>query len=52
MRECRYCGAHVTQRFARVFGDNENEIHGCPNCLDVNELYDGVAALSDPGVAE
>lgn len=44
--ECLSCGAHVTPRFARVFGDNEDEIHGCPNCRDLNELYEGVAALS------
>jgi hypothetical protein len=39
------CGSKVTQRFARVFGDNEDEIHGCPECRGLNELCEGAGAL-------
>lgn len=44
MRECLNCGSMVTGQFARVFGDNENELYACPNCCGVRELYDGAAA--------
>jgi hypothetical protein len=30
MRECEACGAPVSTRFARVFGDNQGEVHACP----------------------
>jgi len=29
---CRNCGSHVTKRFARVFGDNSDIPHACPEC--------------------
>ena len=35
---CRNCGAKVTKRFARVFGDNENVPHACPECTDNRHL--------------
>jgi hypothetical protein len=31
----------VTSRFARVFGDNGNEVHRCPECSTNPERYDG-----------
>ncbi|EJN57478.1 DUF7563 family protein [Halogranum rubrum] len=44
MSECSDCGAFVTSRFARVFGDNEDNIYGCRNCLPVRALAEGQAS--------
>ena len=52
MRECINCGSKVTQRFARVFGDNEDDIHGCPECCGLNELCDGAGALPQQATTE
>ena len=38
---CRACDNHVTVQFARVFGDNENVVHGCPACTTYRELQAG-----------
>lgn len=38
---CQSCGAHVTPRFARVFGDNSNTVHGCLRCSTQRERKDG-----------
>jgi predicted nucleic acid-binding Zn-ribbon protein len=32
MRECEGCGSPVSDRFARVFDDNQGEVHACPEC--------------------
>ena len=32
MPECDYCGAHVSERFARVFADENGHINACPGC--------------------
>ena len=32
MPECNHCGAHVSDRFARVFADEYGRIHACPSC--------------------
>ncbi|MGM0592547.1 MAG: DUF7563 family protein [Halobacteriota archaeon] len=34
---CRNCGRHVTATFARVFGDNQNLVHGCLHCTTQRE---------------
>lgn len=34
----------VTGQFARVFGDNDDDVYGCPNCCGVKELYNGAGA--------
>ena len=44
MPVCNDCGAFVTSRFARVFGDNEDDIYGCRNCLPVTALVEGHAS--------
>lgn len=38
---CRNCGNTVTDQFARVFGDNQNIVHGCPDCMTYRELKSG-----------
>jgi hypothetical protein len=32
MPKCDHCGAHVSDRFARVFADERDRIAACPNC--------------------
>ena len=32
MAECDYCGAHVSERFARVFAGEDGDLLACPNC--------------------
>lgn len=32
MPECNHCGAHVSDRFARVFADEHGRIRACPAC--------------------
>lgn len=34
--ECQGCGSMVSDDYARVFGDNSNTVHGCPECSRVN----------------
>ena len=29
---CEKCGEHVTPQFSRVFGDNDDTVHGYVNC--------------------
>lgn len=33
MPTCRNCGEHVTVQFARVFGDNEDTVTKCIECV-------------------
>jgi NAD-dependent SIR2 family protein deacetylase len=35
MPECQSCGEHVSDRYARVCGDNEGRVTACPNCPGV-----------------
>ncbi|SFR65703.1 hypothetical protein SAMN04487947_3179 [Halogeometricum rufum] len=44
MPKCNNCDTFVTPRFARVFGDNEDDIYGCRNCLSVTALVEGHAS--------
>lgn len=48
MRECLNCGSMVTGQFARVFGDNDDDVYGCPNCCGIKELYNGAGAMDVP----
>lgn len=43
MQECLNCGQLVSERFARVFGDNEGRLNGCVHCLTNRSLYEGAA---------
>ncbi|MGB9955676.1 MULTISPECIES: DUF7563 family protein [Haloferax] len=44
MTECNDCGTFVTPQFARVFGDNEDNLYGCHSCLPATALVDGHAS--------
>ena len=41
MPECQQCGAHVTSRFRRVFGNNDGEVYGCRECMKSTDLLNG-----------
>ena len=32
MSQCDHCGAHVSDRFARVFADEFGQVFACPSC--------------------
>lgn len=38
---CQRCGGHVTAQYARVFGDNDDIVHGCQECKTGREMYEG-----------
>lgn len=38
MPVCNDCGSHVSERFAKVMGNNNNQVWGCPNCGSNNRL--------------
>ena len=35
---CVTCGNQVTRQFARVFGDNRDVVHACPECSTYREM--------------
>lgn len=35
---CQNCGTQHTKQFARVFGDNRDVIHACPDCETYREM--------------
>jgi hypothetical protein len=41
MPRCEACGAHVTPHFARVFGDNDDDIYRCLDCATATEVFEG-----------
>ena len=43
MPECQSCGGFVTERFARVFGNNQDEVHGCLDCMSNTDVKNGGA---------
>jgi hypothetical protein len=32
MPTCDHCSAHVSERFVRVFADENGRVRACPNC--------------------
>ena len=45
---CQSCGSFVTRDFARVFGNNHNEVFGCLECMTATEVKKG-GARADEG---
>lgn len=39
--QCRNCGSFVTPQFARVYGNNDDEVHGCLRCQRARDLRAG-----------
>ncbi|OVE84730.1 DUF7563 family protein [Natronolimnobius baerhuensis] len=53
---CQNCGNHVSDQFSRVYGDNQNRVHRCPDCDSYRRLTRGSAAgkaleIPDPETA-
>ena len=44
MPSCENCDGHVTEQFARVLGDNEDDVYGCPKCTPQTDIYRGATA--------
>ncbi|WP_225741293.1 DUF7563 family protein [Halorussus halophilus] len=40
---CQSCGSFVTRDFARVFGNNRNQVFGCLECMTATEVKKGGA---------
>ncbi|WP_408957254.1 hypothetical protein [Natrinema sp. 74] len=49
---CLHCGTHVTDRFRRVFGDDEDRAHRCGDCDTYARLSRGSAAGVDVAVPD
>jgi len=47
---CNHCGAHITDRFHRVFGDDDDRAHRCGNCDTFARLSRGSAAGIDVSI--
>jgi hypothetical protein len=47
MTSCENCGAHVTDNFARVFGDKDGTVHACMECEGATAVKRGAAAKPD-----
>jgi len=50
--KCENCGSIVTNQFAKVFGDQNDTIHHCPDCLKdmgINRqmMQNGAGAVTD-----
>ncbi|WP_396610815.1 hypothetical protein ACH9L7_11340 [Haloferax sp. S1W] len=41
---CLNCGAHVSSNFRRVYGDEDDRVHRCPECDTLVRLHRGSAA--------
>lgn len=37
---CQNCGSHVSLRFTKVFGDNDDIVHACFHCSPHYELFE------------
>lgn len=44
MATCDNCGTFVTATYARVFGDNDGSVQGCPDCTALRYLTEGGTA--------
>lgn len=44
MSQCEGCGSFVTKDFARVFGDDENRVHACLECMTATDVKKAGAA--------
>lgn len=39
MPSCENCGTFVTADYARVCGDNQDNVQDCPSCFDVSAAH-------------
>lgn len=47
IRNCNSCGAAVSRRFTKIFGDNDDQVYGCLECSPKRILHNGGAASRD-----
>lgn len=40
---CQNCNSFISSRFARVFGNNDDQVTACLNCANLHVLRDGDA---------
>ncbi|MDS0298024.1 hypothetical protein NDI76_04655 [Halogeometricum sp. S1BR25-6] len=52
MYTCNNCEEFVTRDFVRVFGDSDDEVFGCPACMNMREVMNGAAASGRSAVTE
>lgn len=57
MTECLNCNSKVSATFARVYGDNDNNIYRCIHCVEEGEggrriLHHGGGAIPDKETIE
>ncbi len=45
---CQNCGESVSEHFARVFGDNNNDVHACYSCTSHEAVTQGAASNAGP----
>lgn len=51
--ECQACGANVSRRFIRVFGNNDGTVYACRECATWEGIKDGAGIGPDAdGTAE
>lgn len=48
MPRCANCGAFVSERFARVFGDDDHRVSACLECASMRAIREG-AGIEGPG---
>ncbi|WP_459890885.1 DUF7563 family protein [Halostagnicola bangensis] len=44
MAYCDNCGAHVTDRYRRVFSANDGSLQGCSNCQNQTDMLNGAGS--------
>ncbi|WP_458205662.1 DUF7563 family protein [Haladaptatus sp. NG-SE-30] len=44
---CQNCESFVTQEFARVFGNNDDEVVDCLDCMSATKVKNGRACAED-----
>ena len=50
--ECQHCGAHVSERYARVYGDEDGVVHRCLHCESPQFLMAGSSAGREVDIAD
>jgi hypothetical protein len=53
MQQCQNCGSFVSAHFARVFGDNDDQVWACLDCTTGTDILSGGAVSgADSATAE
>jgi hypothetical protein len=45
------CGNSVSEQFARVFGDNNDDVHACYSCESYQAVERGAASDATPAIS-